>query len=383
MRFMRPLNQPVARLMLFCSGLLLNGFLGGCGGPEKPAAPVGETRSTTTPSSSKSECQGAVFPSLATVESGEYKPLSRPLFIYVNTKALQQPDVAAYAKLLLNEAQDYVETAGFIKLNPQILKEQREKLAQATANVQIPAKLEKGNVSVDGSSTVFPFSVVGAELFSDAHGDKVKVTVGKTGTGGGFKRFVSGETDISNASRPIKQEEIELCKKNNIEFLELTVCVDGLSVCVNPANTWCDCISVEQLKALWEPGSKITHWNQLNPAWPKAEIKLYGADTDSGTFDYFTEAIVGKSKASRSDYTPSTEDNVLVRGIEGDKNSLGYFGYSYYDKNRDKLKVLGIIPAGSKPADDKAKSVQSDSSEKASTSDNAAPTEPTVDKKTP
>ncbi len=199
-----------------------------------------------------------------------------------------------------------------------------------------------GTIGIDGSSTVFPVSQAVAEEFQKQHSG-VKVVVGTSGTGGGFKKFVLGETDINDASRPIKQKEIDACKKNGIEYAELKIAIDGLSVIVHPENDWCDRISVEQLKTIWEPGSKIKLWSEVNPAWPAKEIKLYGPDTDSGTFDYFTEAICGEGGACRSDYTPSADDNVLVRGVSGDKYSLGYFGYAYYVENKDKLKVVGIV----------------------------------------
>ncbi len=204
------------------------------------------------------------------------------------------------------------------------------------------AKLS-GTVMIDGSSTVFPISQAVAEEFQKVHSD-VKVVVGTSGTGGGFKKFVVGESDINDASRPIKNKEIAACKEHGIEFIELKIAIDGLSVIVNPENEWCDAMTVAQLKAIWSPDSKITKWSEVNPDWPDAEFKLYGPDTDSGTFDYFTEAICGEDGASRSDYTPSTDDNVLVRGVAGDKNSLGYFGYAYYVENKDKLKVIGVAP---------------------------------------
>lgn len=348
--------------------------LSGC--VEKKAGPAAGSEQPAM--STLPGCDGAVLPDLKTIESGEYSPLSRPLFLYVNKTALKKPEVAAYLKVALNQAQEQIEGSGFIKLNPKVLKEQQDKLNEAIAGVTIPEKLESGNVAVDGSSTVFPFSVVAAELFQKAHDDKVNVTVGKKGTGGGFERFCAGETDISNASRPIKDSEVKKATEHGVEFLELSVCIDGLSVCVNPRNDWCYCLSVEQLKKLWEPGSKIKKWNELDPSWPDAEIKLYGADADSGTFDYFTEVIVGKSKSSRSDYTPSSEDNVLVKGVTGDKYALGYFGYSYYDKNRKQLRAVGIKPAGKnaeakpvaaakadeKSSDKDAKAVESKSDEK-------------------
>ncbi len=172
----------------------------------------------------------------------------------------------------------------------------------------------------------------------------VQVTVGISGTGGGFKKFCAGETDISDASRSIKEAEIEECKKNNVEFIELPVAYDGLSVMVNTRNNFVSCITAAELKKIWEPEAqgKITMWNQVRAEWPAQPLKLYGAGTDSGTFDYFTEVINGKEKASRGDYTPSEDDNVLVQGISGDANSLGYFGYAYYVENKDKLKLVAV-----------------------------------------
>lgn len=200
-------------------------------------------------------------------------------------------------------------------------------------------------VTIDGSSTVFPISQAVAEEFQKKN-PGLRVVVGTSGTGGGFKKFVLGETDVNDASRPIKQSEIETCRKNGIEYLELKVAIDGLSVVVNPQNDWCDCLTTAQLKAIWGPNSKVTTWSDVNPNWPDEEIKLYGPDTDSGTFDYFTEAICGESGASRADYTFNTDDNFLVRGVAEDKYSLGYFGYAYYVENSDKLKIVGIAPGG-------------------------------------
>lgn len=206
-----------------------------------------------------------------------------------------------------------------------------------------------GTIVIDGSSTVFPISQAVAEEFQRQYSG-VKVTVGTSGTGPGFSKFMLGETDINDASRPIKQKEIDACKKNGIEYLELKIAIDGLSVIVNSQNDWCDCLTVGQLRAIWEPKSKIVKWSDVDPSWPSEKIRLYGPDTDSGTFDYFTEAICGKGGASRSDYTPSVDDNVLVRGVAGDLYSLGYFGYAYYVENKDKLKIVGIASGDDKSA---------------------------------
>jgi phosphate transport system substrate-binding protein len=198
-----------------------------------------------------------------------------------------------------------------------------------------------GTIEIDGSSTVYPVSEAVAEEFGKIY-KKVRVNVGVSGTGGGFKRFTVGETDISDASRPIKQQEIDNANENSIKYQELKVGTDGLSVAVNPYNNWVDCLTVVELKKIWEPISTINNWNQVRSSFPDKKMRLYGPDTDSGTFDYFTEEINGEAQLSRSDYTMSADDNVLVQGIAGDKGSLGYFGYAYYAENKDKLKVIGI-----------------------------------------
>ena len=198
-----------------------------------------------------------------------------------------------------------------------------------------------GTIEIDGSSTVFPVSEAVAEEFHKLHRG-VDVNVGISGTGGGFKRFTVGETDISDASRPIKQSEAAAAAENGIAYLELMVGTDGLSVIVSPKNDFAECLTVEELKKVWEPGSTIKNWSQVRAGFPDRPLRLYGADTDSGTFDYFTEEIVGEAQASRSDYTASADDNVLVQGIGGDRNALGYFGYAYYAENKDKLKLVAI-----------------------------------------
>lgn len=205
-----------------------------------------------------------------------------------------------------------------------------------------------GAVSVDGSSTVFVVSQAVAEEFLGKHSE-AEITVGTSGTGGGFKKFAHGEIDIADASRPIKESEAKLCQENGVEWVELKVAIDGLSVVVNPENDFCKALTVEQLKQIWQPDSMIKKWNEVNPAWPAEDIKLYGADVDSGTFDYFTEVICGKTGATRKDYTPSADDNFLVKGVQGDKYSLGYFGYAYYIANKGKVKVVAIAE-GSDPA---------------------------------
>ncbi|MGI3204128.1 PstS family phosphate ABC transporter substrate-binding protein [Streptomyces sp. GLT-R25] len=198
-----------------------------------------------------------------------------------------------------------------------------------------------GNIKVDGSSTVAPLSTAAAQLFQ-AENSGVKVTVGTSGTGGGFEKFCAGETDISNASRPIKDEEKALCDKEGIKYEEFTVANDGLSVVVSKDNDFVDCLTVEQLKKIWEPGSKVNNWNQVDAKFPSEKLELFGAGTDSGTFDYFTDAINGEEGASRTDYSPSEDDNVTVQGVSGSKGGMGYFGLSYYEENKDKLKALKV-----------------------------------------
>jgi phosphate transport system substrate-binding protein len=207
-------------------------------------------------------------------------------------------------------------------------------------------------VKIDGSSTVYPVTEAVAEDFQKSKKNAVKVTVGISGTGGGFKKFCRGEIDISNASRPISAKEMEECGKAGIKFYELPVAYDALTVVINPKNEFAKQMSVEELKKLWEPAAqgKVTRWNQINPAWPNAEIKLFGAGADSGTFDYFTEAIVGKAKSSRGDFTASEDDNVLVQGVSRDVNALGFFGYAYYAENQSKLKSVAIVEKAGKPA---------------------------------
>lgn len=200
-------------------------------------------------------------------------------------------------------------------------------------------------VVVDGSSTVYPITEAVAEEFQKDFRGKYKVTVGTKGTGGGFKRFCRGETDVQNASRPILKVEIDACKKIDLKFIELPIAYDATVVVVHPKNDWIKDITVEELKKIWEPGAqgKVTKWNQVNPKWPDQAFKLFGAGSDSGTFDYFTEAIVGKAKASRGDYTASEDDNTLVQGVSQEKNAIGYLPMAYYMGNKDKLKAVGII----------------------------------------
>lgn len=203
-----------------------------------------------------------------------------------------------------------------------------------------PAALA-GTIKADGSSTVGPITQAVAEEFKKVNKD-VEIAVGISGTGGGFKKFVVGETDINDASRPVKKEEIDKAKENNIQMTEFEVAKDGIAVVVNKENTWVDDITVEQLKKIWSKDSTVKTWKDVDPSWPDIPIKLYGPGTDSGTFEYFTEAINGKAKEIRPDFTASEDDNVLVQGVEGDKGAIGYFGLAYYEENKDNLKILKV-----------------------------------------
>ena len=198
-----------------------------------------------------------------------------------------------------------------------------------------------GTIEIDGSSTVAPITEAVAEEFRNV-APKVIVNVGISGSGGGFKRFTVGETDISDASRHIKEKEAATAAENGIEYFEFLVGLDGLSVMVNPQNDFVNCLTIEQLNMIWKPDSTVETWNDINPSWPNRRINLYGPGTDSGTFDYFTEGVNGEAKLSRADYTASEDDNVLIQGISGDRNSIGYFGYAYYAASADKLKLVEI-----------------------------------------
>ncbi len=197
-----------------------------------------------------------------------------------------------------------------------------------------------GVITADGSSTLGPFVTKAAEDFKAA--EDVDVTVGISGTGGGFERFCAGETDLSNASRTIDEEEVALCEEGGVEYLEFRVATDALTNVVNSGNDWATCLTVDQLKSIWGPGSKVSNWNQVDPSFPDVELSLFGPGTDSGTFDYFTDVINGEEGASRTDYSPSEDDNVIVQGVTGDEGGLGYFGFSYYEQNQGNLKALEV-----------------------------------------
>ena len=210
----------------------------------------------------------------------------------------------------------------------------------------------KGEIIIDGSSTVAPISSAVAEEFFRENRN-VNIAIGISGTGGGFKKFAVGEIDIANASRKIKEKEAKEAKKNGVEYIELQVALDGIAVVVNKENTWAQELTEEDLKKIWENGSKIMNWKEINPSWPSEVIKLYGPDQDSGTFDYFVEEILGKDGQIRIDYSPSSDDNQLVQGVEGDKGSLGFFGYAYYIEQKDKLNAIAVN--GIKPTDETVK----------------------------
>ena len=203
-------------------------------------------------------------------------------------------------------------------------------------------------IAIDGSSTVYPITEAMAEEFQKIQ--KVKVTVGESGTGGGFQKFCRGETDISDASRPIAQKEMDACKEAGIQYIELPIAYDALTVVVNSKNDWVKSLTVDELKSIWKPGSSVKNWKQVNSTYPDKAMGLFGPGTASGTFDYFTEAVNGKAKSSRTDYTPSEDDNVLVQGVSGNVGGMAYFGYAYYEANKDKLRAIPIIAKDGAPA---------------------------------
>ncbi len=318
---------------------------------------------------------GCVFPSEQTINDGSYAPLSRPMFIYVTAKALDAPHVKAFVEFYLSaDSRTLISDVGYVPFQDEVYDLASSKfqngvtgavfggdnrmsgtivevLQASLAGMPSPTVASamnladlSGDIPIDGSSTVFPITEAMAEEFGKATDGNVRITVGVSGTGGGFKKFCAGETVISDASRPIKQSEVDLCAENGIEYIELPVAIDGLSVMVNPANDFVECLTVAELHTLWAPEAEgvVTKWSQVRPSWPDEEVRLYAPGVDSGTFDYFTETVNGESQASRGDFLPSEDDNVLVTGIAGDRNSLGYFGYAYYAENADRLKLVGI-----------------------------------------
>jgi phosphate transport system substrate-binding protein len=245
-------------------------------------------------------------------------------------KAAAQRLVITVGMLLASSCSSTPETSSNIQQSPQ---------ATNVANSQTATVIK-----VDGSSTVYPITQAIAKDFPATTTNNTQVQVNISGTGGGFEKFCTGNIDINNASRPISQAEMAVCNKNDVRYIELPIAFDALTIAVHPQNDWVKDITVAELKKIWEPAAegKITKWNQIRSSWPDRPLNLYGAGKKSGTFDYFTEAIVGQEKASRNDYTASEDDDVLVDGINKDPNALGYFGYAYYEKNKDKLKVVAV-----------------------------------------
>ena len=316
---------------------------------------------------------GCIIPTEETINNGTYSPLSRPLFIYVSADGLNQPHVKAFVEFYLDTAnRDLISDTGYIPFPDSIYALTLDKFLGGTTgaafggDARLHGTVEEvlqmsmgltamtttatnfaelsGDINVDGSSTVFPITEAMAEEFGYATEGNVKITVGVSGTGGGFKKFCSGEIHISDASRPIKQSEVDLCAENSVEYIELPVAIDGVSVMVNPANDFVECMTVDELHTLWAPEAEeaVKKWSQVRAGWPDEEVRLYAPGVDSGTFDYFTEVVNGGGGASRGDFLPSEDDNVLVTGISGDRGSLGYFGYAYYAENADRLKLLAI-----------------------------------------
>jgi phosphate binding protein len=286
--------------------------------------------------------EGAVCPEPAAISALEY-PLSRPLFIYVNKATLKRPEMVAFLRhYVSDEGQKLLAKPGYSALNEADLKVTRDRLEAAVTEAAAEATTElQGTFKIDGSSTVFPVNQAVAETFMKEH-PGVNVTVNYTGTGTGFKMLASGEVEIAGASRAIKSGELESCKANGIEVLEIQFGIDGLTVVVNQENTWVEGLSFDQLRQIWEPDSKVQTWSDLDPSWPAEKIVLCGPGDESGTFDYFTEAVVGEAKKSRKDYQSSPNDNTTVNVVSGNKYSLGYFGYAYLIENQDKVKPLCI-----------------------------------------
>lgn len=253
----------------------------------------------------------------------------------------------------------FLKTGACLKMNANKMVKSLAAAAFVAASFGVPILAQADAVvKADGSSTVFPITEAVAEEFQTMKRGAVKVTVGISGTGGGFKKFCRGEIDVSNASRPIMTKEMEACRQAGIQYVELPVAYDALTVVVNPKNDWVKSLTVADLKKMWAPEAQrvVTRWNQVRSEWPDAPLQLFGPGSDSGTFDYFTEAVVGKAKSSRGDFTASEDDNILVQGVSSDKNALGYFGFAYYEENSRKLRAVPI-DGGAGPVMPSAKSV--------------------------
>ncbi|CAI8008855.1 Protein SphX, partial [Geodia barretti] len=286
---------------------------------------------------------GCVAPTIETIASGTYSPLSRPLFIYVNKeRAQQRAELRSFVEFYMENGAQLAEEVGYVPLPQASYQQNLAVLSGQQVMMEAGPKVAlSGTIEIDGSSTVAPITEAVAEEFRKEQ-PGVLVKVGISGSGGGFKRFMVGETDVSDASRAIKSSEAATAAENGISYFEFLVGVDGLSVMVNPDNDFVNCLMIEQLNMLWKPESTISKWSDIDSSWPDRDINLYGPGTDSGTFDYFTEEVNGEAKLSRADYTASEDDNVLVQGISGDRNALGYFGFAYYAVSADKLKLLDI-----------------------------------------
>jgi phosphate binding protein len=311
---------------------------------------------------------GCVEPSFETIGNGTYSPLSRPLYLYVAVKDAGRPEIVDFINYMLgSEFTPLIQSpqVGYVKLQDELYAAIAKRFADGITGTLGAVTLDKylpgaessnsskdagvdyaalsGDVVIDGSSTVFPVTSAAAEEFS-AKASKVRVSVGVSGTGGGFKRFCNGETAISNASRPIKESEAEICKQNGVEFIELPVAYDGLSVVVSPSNDFVQCMTIAELNTMWAPEAQgtVTKWSQIRAGFPDNNLVLLGAGTDSGTFDYFTEAVNGEAQASRGDYLATEDDNVTITGVAGDKYAIGYLGYAYVVENQGKIKPLAI-----------------------------------------
>ena len=318
---------------------------------------------------------GCVLPTDETINNGSYSPLSRPLFIYVSTAALGQEHVRAFVEYYLGpDNRDFISETGYIPFPDttyklalskflggvsgaafgggnrlegtveEVLKMSMGMMEAPSMGMMVDLSELKGDINIDGSSTVFPITEAMAEEFGIATDGNVRITVGVSGTGGGFKKFCAGETHITDASRPIKQSEADLCAEADVQYIELPVAIDGLSIMVNSANDFVECMTVDELHTVWAPEAEevVTKWSQVRPGWPGDDLGLYAPGVDSGTFDYFTETVNGESQASRADFLPSEDDNVLVTGISNDRGALGYFGYAYYAENSERLKLVAI-----------------------------------------
>ena len=323
---------------------------------------------------------GCVAPNDEVINNGTYAPLSRPLFIYVRADAASTPHIAEFVRYYLSkEGQALAAEVGYIPYPQPVYDLALAKFENGTSGTVFggenpmhgsveeilagggmtmmedkgEAMMDKpmvdygslkGDIDVDGSSTVFPITEAVAEEFGKLTDGNVRVTVGVSGTGGGFKKFCNGETQISDASRPIKASEVQLCADAGIEYIEIPVAIDGLTVIVNRDNTWAQCMTVEELHTMWSPESEgvVTTWDQVRSGWPTDKMEMYAPGVDSGTFDYFTETVNGDGGASRGDFTASEDDNLIIQGVSGGKNGVGYLGYSYYVENAEKLNAVAI-----------------------------------------